>query len=223
MTVQSDHTNYHPGNSQGQVYTGKRAHIIPSHPTSAHPNVAMTLSPTTPIAQPPSILSASDMNTEQDQYHTTQSEQNQTQHHNTQDFDMTQDCWTPKDDGGTLPSPTTASPIGRVKRHLTTTSGTAEEPPAETVTDIITTSAASRFERVKWPVSNTADLSLQNETIRPMDVPPLTGPRDHPTINHREQVPIIVLRLNNGKRRKVGDIAPTRDAPPPTNNQREYV
>ena len=103
MTVQSDHTNDHPGTGQGQDYTGKRARIIPSHPTSVHPNVAMTLSPTTPIAQSPSILTASDMNTEQDKYHTTHSEQNQSQHHNTQDFDMTQDCWPPVGDGALYP------------------------------------------------------------------------------------------------------------------------
>ena len=153
------------------------------------------------------------MNTEQDQYHTTHSEQNPSQHHNTQDFDMTQDCWPPVGDGGTIPSPTTASPIGRVKRHLTTTSGTAEWPPAETVNDLITTSEAPSLERVKWLATNTADLSLQNETIRPMKFPPLTEPEDHPLINHREQLPIKVLRLTNGKRRKVGDTAPNRDAP----------
>jgi len=171
MKLQSDHTNYHPGNSQGQDYTGKKARIIPSHPTSAHLNVATALSPTAPMAQSPSTLTASDMNTERNQYHTTHSEQNQSQHHNTQDYNMTQDCWPPVDVGDTIPSSTTASPIGRVKRHLTTTSGTAEEPT--------------------------------------------TGPRYHPTINHQEQLPIKVLRLNNGKRRKVGDTAPNRDAPPP--------
>ena len=76
MTVQNDHTIDHPGTGQGQNHTMERARIIPSHPTSSHPNVAMTLSPTTPIAKSPSILTASDMNTEQDQYHTTHSEQN---------------------------------------------------------------------------------------------------------------------------------------------------
>jgi hypothetical protein len=128
---------------------------------------------------------------------------------------MTQDCWPHVGDGGTIPSPSTAFHIGRVKRHLTTNGGTAEWSPAETVNDVITTSAASPIERVKWPVTNTADRSLQNETMRPMDDHPLTGPRYHPTTNPREQLPIKVLRLNNGKRRKVGDTAPNRDAPPP--------
>ena len=210
-----DHTNYHNGNNQGQNYTGGKARIIPTHPKPSYSNVAMILSPTTQIAQPPSISSASDMNTEQDQYHTTNSEQNQSQHHNIQDSDMTQDRWPPVGHGGAIPSPSTASPIGRVKRHLITNGGTAEWPPAETANDVLTTSAASPIERVKWPVTNTADRSLQNETMRPMDVPPLTGSGNHPTYNPREQLPVKVLRLNNGKRRKVGDTAPNRDAPPP--------
>jgi hypothetical protein len=150
MTLQSDLTNYHPGNSQGQEYTGKKARVIPSHLTSAHSNVATTFSPTAPMAQSPSILTASDMNTEQAQYHTTHSEQNQSQHHNTQDLDMTQDCWPPLDDGVNIPSPL-------VKRHLTTTSGTAEDPPAETANDNISTTAASPLERVKWPGTKTTD------------------------------------------------------------------
>jgi hypothetical protein len=198
-TVQSDHTNHHTGNNQGQHYTGGKACIIPTHPTHAHSNVAMIRSPTTQIAhgtdvlpsvqdkqmdqiestqcdqnqqqetsishqyintpaqptqhwaslhtashtekitQPQSISSVSDMNTEQDQYHTTDSEQNQYQHHIIQDCNMTQDCWPPVGDGGTIPSPSTASPIGRVKRHLSTTGGTAEWPPAETDNDTLTT------------------------------------------------------------------------------------
>ena len=145
------------------------------------------------------------MNTEQGQYHTTHSEQNRSQHHNTQDFDMTQDCWPPVGNGGTLPSPTTASPIGRVKRHLTATSGTAEWPLAETVNDLITTSEAPSSQRVKWPAINTADLSLQNETIRPMDLPPLTESEDHQSSTIESNY--------NGKRWKVGDTAPNRDAP----------
>jgi hypothetical protein len=165
------------------------------------------------MAQSPCILTALDMNTERNQYHTTHLDQNRTQHHNTQDLTMTQDFWPPVDGGDTIPPPTTASPIGRVKRHLTTTSGTAEEPHAETVHDTITTSTASPLERVKRVGPNTANRSLQNETIRLMDDHPLTGYRYHPTINHREQLPIKVLRLNNGKRRKVGDTAPNRDAP----------
>ena len=84
-----DHTNYHTGNNQGQNYTGGKARIIPTHPKPSYSNVAMILSPTTQIAQPPSISSASDMNTAQDQYHTTNSEQNQSQYHNIQDSDMT--------------------------------------------------------------------------------------------------------------------------------------
>ena len=99
---------------------------------------------------------------------------------------MTQDRWPPVGHGGAIPSPSTASPIGRVKRHLITNGGTAEWPPAETANDVLTTSAASPIERVKWPVTNTADRSLQNETMRPMDDHPLTGLRYHPTINHRD-------------------------------------
>ena len=128
---------------------------------------------------------------------------------------MTQDCSPPVGDGGNIPSPSTASPIGRVKRHLTTTGGAAEELPAETVNDGLTISVASPIERVKWPDTNTADLSLQTGKKRLMDVPSLTGYGNHPNINHREQLPIKVLRLNNWKRRKVGDTAQAGDAPPP--------
>ena len=60
-----------------------------------------------------------------------------------------------------------------------------------------------------------------------MDFPPLTEPEDQLIINHRKHLPIKVLRLNKGKRRKVSDTAPNRDAPLPiikeTTSKREPI
>jgi hypothetical protein len=135
---------------------------------------------------------------------------------------MTQDCWPSVDGGVTIPPPTTASPIGRVKRHLTTTSGTAEEPHAETVHDTITTSTASPLERVKWLGPNTADRSLQNETIRIVD--------DHPLIDLDITPPSTIESNYQSKSSAstMGNVGKSAtllltETPPPTNNQREYV